>query len=448
MAKKNEEKLAHQPILPLLIGLSVPAIFSMMIQALYNVVDTIYVGRLSKEALSALSLAFPVQLVLIAIGVGTGIGASSLISRLLGRGNHPEARRAGEQVMLLSLLYGVIFGVIGFFFSRPIMHLFTEDLMLIDLSVQYVRIIMVGSVAMFIPMIGNNILRGQGDTLRPMISMLIGAITNIVLDPFLIFGIGFFPRLGIAGAAYATIFARFVSGLYILGIIFSDKNIIRPTFNRFRLDRELITKVYRVAFPAMMMQMLASFMVTGINRIIGQSSLEAVAAFGIYFRLQSFILMPVFGLNQGFMPIVGYNFGHDNPHRVKEAIGYGFAVAFTFTFLGFLLFRFLPGPLILLFNDDPKLYRIGVHLLRTIAWAYPLIGPAILGATIFQALGKGMPSLVLSCSRQILLLLPMAFFLYRFGGLNAIWWAFPLSEGIAFVANMTWLRFTLKKALG
>ncbi len=447
MAKRNEEKLAHQPILPLLIGLSVPAIFSMMIQALYNVVDTIYVGRLSKEALSALSLAFPVQLVLIAIGVGTGIGASSLISRLLGGGKKDEARRAGEQVMLLSLLYGVIFGVIGFFFSRPIMHLFTENLMLIDLSVQYVRIILMGSVAMFIPMIGNNILRGQGDTLRPMISMLIGAITNIVLDPFLIFGIGFFPRLGIAGAAYATIFARFVSGLYILSIIFSDKNIIRPTFKRFRLNRALITKVYKVAFPAMMMQMLASFMVTGINRIIGQSSLEAVAAFGIYFRLQSFILMPVFGLNQGFMPIVGYNFGHDNPHRVKEAIGYGFAVAFTFTFLGFLLFRFLPGPLILLFNDDPKLYAIGVHLLRTIAWAYPLIGPAILGATIFQALGKGMPSLVLSFSRQILLLLPMAFFLYRYGGLDTIWWAFPLSEGIAFVANMTWLRFTLKKAL-
>lgn len=430
---EKENRLGVEPILPLLIKLSIPSILSMMIQALYNVVDSIYVGQYSKIGLSALSLAFPLQIILISVAVGTGVGASSLISRLLGRGEKRQASNAAEHVLLLSIVYGFVIGIIGIFFSRDLISIFTDDPQLIDLATEYISIIFKGSIFLFVPMLANNILRGEGNTFVPMVSMLIGSIINVVLDPFLIFGIGFFPELGVAGAAYATVFSRFISGIYIVYQVLNNKGDLQLDFKKFKFDFSILKDVYSVGFPAMVMQSLGSFTVGGLNIIVGSYNLDALAVVGMYFRLQSFVFMPVFGLNQGFMPIVGYNYGHNNIERMKSAIKYALVTGFVITTLGFILFQTIPGSLVRMFNDDPDLVRIGVDALKIISISFPIVGIAIVGATAFQAIGRGFISLSLSFLRQIIILLPLAYFLGRAGGLDYVWYSFPISEAISFV---------------
>lgn len=441
----HENRLGVEPIIPLLIKLSIPSIISMTVQALYNIVDSIYVGRLSTDALSALSLAFPLQMILIATAVGTGTGASSLISRLLGRGNKKRASNAAEHVLLLSLVYGLIIGLIGFFFSENLISLFTNNDVLIDLGTRYIRIIFVGSIFLFIPMLSNNILRGEGNTFVPMISMLIGSIINIILDPLLIFGIGFFPKMGVEGAALATIIARAISGSYIVYMVFTNDKDIQLDLKNFKFDLSIIGEIYQVGLPAMVMQFLASFMIGGLNIIVGSYNEYAIAVVGIYFRLQSFVFMPVFGLNQGYMPIVGYNYGFNKPDRMKETIKYGLIIGFSFTTLGFILFQLFPEGLIKMFNSDSELIEIGVHALKTISLAFPIIGLAIVGSTTFQAVGKGFASMILSFLRQIILLLPIAYFLAQIGQLDLVWYAFPISEVISFTILAIWYKKIFKR---
>ncbi|MBM7556603.1 MATE family efflux transporter [Halanaerobacter jeridensis] len=442
---KKSDRLGTEKILPLLFKLSVPSIIGMMIQALYNVVDSIYIGRYSKQALSALSLSFPIQILLIAIAVGTGVGSSSLISRLLGSGQDQQADNAAEHTIAITLIYGVLFFLIGYFYSRELFQLLTNDIDLINIGSEYIRIIMLGSIAMFFPMIANNILRGEGNTFAPMLTMLIGAVINIILDPFFIFGFGFFPTLGVAGAAYATVLARFISGIFIAFILFSDNNQLKLKMKDFKFEATIIYKIYKVGLPAMMMQLLASIMILGVNWILSQYHPLAIAAMGIYFRLQSFVFMPVFGLTQGYMPIIGYNYGHNKPQRMKKTIKYGFIVAISFTTAGLVLFQIFAEELILLFNSDPQLVSIGASALKKISIAFPIIGPAIIGSTTFQAIGKGMPSLLLSFLRQIILLLPIMYFLGEFYGLSNLWYAFPISETIATIIMIFWLSLTLRK---
>lgn len=427
----NENRLGTEPILPLLIKLSIPSIFSMTIQALYNVVDSIYVGRYSVNGLSALSLAFPLEMFLISIAVGTGVGGSSLISRLLGKRKTEKASRVAEHVLLLSVLYGIIVAIIGIFFSRDLISLFTDDQALIQMATDYVRIMFIGSTFLFVPILSSDILRGEGNTVVPMVAMLIGAIINIALDPFLIFGKGPFPELGAAGAAYATVFSRFVSGIYIIYMVLNNDKDIKVDRKEFKFNFKIIKDIYKVGLPAMIMQFLGSFMVAGLNLIVGSYNNDAIAVIGIYFKLQSFIFMPIFGLNQGYMPIVGYNYGFNKPDRMKEAIKYGLLTAFVITTFGFLLFQFIPVTLVSLFNDDPKLIKLGVHALKTISLAFPIIGIAIVASTTFQAVGKGFISLIISFLRQIIILLPAAYMLGKVGGLDYIWYAFPISELIS-----------------
>lgn len=443
----NENRLGVEPILPLLIKLSIPSIVSMTIQALYNVVDSIYVGRLSTDALSSLSLAFPLQMILISIAVGTGVGTSSLISRLLGQGKKEKASNAAEHVLLLSLFYGLVIGAVGLFFSKNLISMFTENRNFIQLGTEYIRIIFMGSVFLFVPMLSNNILRGEGNTLVPMISMLIGSIINIILDPLLIFGIGPFPALGVAGAAYATVIGRMISGIYIVYKVLTNDKDLKLNLKKFKFDFNIIKDVYRVGLPAMIMQFLASFMVGGLNIIVGSYNEYAVAVVGIYFRLQSFVFMPVFGLNQGYMPIIGYNYGHNNPNRMKETIKYGLIVGFSITTLGFILFQLIPGPLIKLFNDNEELIRIGINALKTISLAFPIIGIAIVGSTTLQAVGKGFASMIVSFLRQIIILLPVAFILGKIGGLRWVWYAFPISEGVSFILLLIFFKKIFSKIL-
>jgi putative MATE family efflux protein len=436
--------MGTEPILPLLFKLAVPSILSMFIQSMYNVVDSIFVARLSEDALAALSLAFPIQMAQIAVAVGTGVGASSLISRSLGRGNRQDAEKAASHVLLLAIVYGAISAFIGVFLSEQLIGIFTDDPLLIDYGTRYIWIILVGAMAMYIPMIANSILRGEGNTFIPMVTMLIGAIMNIILDPLFIFGYGVFPRMEIEGAAVATVLSRIISGSFIVYMLFKGENQVKVSFRNFEFDFSVIKDIYQVGFPAVLMQVLASVMVGGLNTILDGYSSTAIAAMGIYFRLQSFVFMPVFGLNQGYLPIVGYNFGYNNSKRVKEAMKAGFLTGFAFTLLGFVIFQLFPKQLILLFGDSPELLEIGVKALRTISLAFPVIGPAIVGGTTFQAVGKGMPSLILSFSRQILILLPLAFLLGRIGGLDLLWYAFPIAELIAVAWMAVWLKSTMK----
>ncbi|OCL26653.1 MATE family efflux transporter [Orenia metallireducens] len=445
MEENKSDRLGTEPIVPLLLKLSIPSILGMAIQALYNVVDSIYIGRVSTEALSALSLAFPIQMVLIAIAVGTGVGTSSLISRLLGEKKEHRANNVAEHVIFVTIVYGIIAALVGFFFTKEIFTIFTQDPILLELGVEYTKIIFIGSLAMFFPMIANNILRGEGNTIMPMVTLLIGAILNIILDPFFIFGIGIFPELGVAGAAYATVISRIISGLFILFILFSDKNQIKLKLEEFQFDLSIIKGIYQVGFPAMIMQLLASVMIAGVNMIVGGYNLTAIAVMGVYFRLQSFVFMPVFGLNQGFMPIVGYNYGHNNPQRMKKTIKYSILIAFSFTTAGLIVFQLFPKELLLLFNKDQELLSIGEVALRRISLAFPIIGPAIIGSTTFQAIGKGFPSLLLSFLRQMILLLPIMYILGELFGLDALWFSFPISELIATILMIFWLKSTLKE---
>lgn len=445
MKNISSKRLGEQKIVNLLFKLSTPAIIGMLIQALYNVVDSIYIGRLSTKALAALSLTFPVQMILISISVGTGIGANSLISRLLGKGDKKSANNTAEHVVIISVIYGIITAFFGVLFSDKILRFFTQDQVLINLGTSYIRIIMLGSIAMYIPIIFNNILRGEGNTFIPMVCMLIGAITNIILDPFMIFGIGFFPKLGVEGAAYATIIARFISGIFITIVLLSDKNEVKLNLKDFSWDKSIVKKIYKVGFPAMLMQLLASVMIGGMNKIVIRFDEVALAVVGIYFRLQSFVFMPVFGLNQGYIPIVGYNYGHNNPKRMKKTIKYGMFIGFVFTTLGFILFQFFPEQLISLFNDDKELLRLGVIALKRISLTFPIVGISIVGSATFQALGKGMPSLIISFMRQIIVLLPTMYFLGEVFGLNSLWYAFPISEVLTFIVILFWLRKTVKK---
>lgn len=439
--------LGEDPILPLLFKLSIPGMVSMSVQAFYNVVDSFFVARVSEEALAALSIAFPFHIILIAIAVGTGIGTNSLISRFLGGKKHDQAVLAAEHVLVISGIYAVLMAVIGLVITEPAVRTFSDNPEIIAYAVQYVRVILVGSGALFFSLITSDILRGQGNTFAPMMAMLLGAVVNIILDPFLIFGIGFFPRLEVLGAAIATVFSKLLGALFILWMLFKGDNQVIPRFRNFHFRGSILKEIYKVGLPAMTMQLLASVMLSGMNLIVSGLDELALAVNGLYFRLQSFVFMPVFGVTQGYIPLMGYNYGYGKPERMKTTLKYGVIFTFIITMSGFVLFQFFPYQLMGLFDSGEELTEIGVAALKTISIGFPVIGPAIIGSTTFQAIGKGMPSLTLSFMRQILLLLPFAYLFSLTGEVNNVWYAFPLSEGITFVVMVFWLGYTFKKEL-
>ena len=444
---QESDRLGTEAIIPLLLKLSAPGVIGMMINAFYNIVDSIYIGRLSTEALSALSLSFPIQMIIISLSAGTGIGTNSLISRLLGQGKKRRANNTAEHVFFIALIYAALTMVVGLFWAEDLIRLFTNNQNLINLTSQYLKIILLGSITIYVPIIFNNILRGEGNTFTPMLTMMIGAITNIILDPFLIFGIGFFPKLGIEGAAYATLFGRGLAGIFIIYIVLYGDNEVTLELSKFNLDFSILKDIYQVGLPAMLMRALASVMLAGMNRIVGYYDTTAIAVVGIYFRMQSIIILPIFGLSQGFMPLVGYNYGHGNPKRMKKTIAFGSLLAFTFAIIGFTVFQIFPTQLITLFNKDPELIKIGSNALKKISFAYLIMGFNIIGSTTFQALGRGLPSLFISALRQIIILLPVMYFLGQLNGLESLWFAFPIAETVSFSLLIFWLLNTIKKAV-
>ncbi|OWZ83161.1 MATE family efflux transporter [Natranaerobius trueperi] len=451
MKVASSEKLGTDPILPLLLKLSLPGIVSMGIQALYNVVDSFFVAQVNEEAIAGLSVAFPMQIFLIALSVGTGVGTSSLISRMLGGGDRNGAISVTEHVLFISLVYSAVVFFIGFFLPKSFIYLFSDDPLIAEYAFQYGRIILMGSLPLFFGFLISDALRGQGNTLIPMVGMITGAIINIILDPILIYGLGPIPRLEVQGAAIATVISKTVTFLIVLYELLKGDNEVKPKFKNglkhFKVNKDIIKNIYKVGLPAAVMQMLASIMISGLNIIVGNLNDLALSATGIYFRIQSFVFMPVFGLNQGYIPLVGYNFSNGNVDRVKKVIGYGALIGGLFTGLGFILFQTIPSIIASPFVASEELMDIVVTAFKRISIGFPVIGPAIIGATTFQAIGKGVPSLTLSFFRQIILLLPIAYFLSLTGNLSLVWFAFPISEFISFVFLILWLYTTLKKEL-
>ena len=433
MSEIRENKMGTKPMLPLVLGMSLPAMFSMIIQALYNVVDSIFVARYSSKALSAVSLAYPLQMIMISFCVGTAIGVNSLIARRLGAKNFAEANSAATHGLFLAACNSVLFLIIGLLFSRGFISMFTKDQLIIGYGTQYLTIVLSISIGAMISVMGEKILQSTGNMIFPMLTQLTGAVINIILDPLFIFGIGPFPELGVVGAAVATVIGQWCSMAFILLVLFKRKHDVKITIRGFRPSGRIIRDIYVVGLPAIIMQSVASIMVSGINAIISMADAAAATAeayinsFGIYFKLQSFIFMPVFGLNQGVSPIIGYNYGARNGKRMYSAFRLGLFIAVLIMAGGTLLFQLAPSWLLSLFDADALMMQVGVPTLRTISLSFVFAAVGIMFATLFQAIGKGTYSLIMSVARQLIVLLPVAFVLSKIN-MTVMWYAFPIAE--------------------
>lgn len=433
----------------LLISMSLPMMLSMLVQAMYNVVDSIFVSRISENALTAVSLAFPLQTLLIAIGAGTGVGVNSLLSKSLGEKNYDKANKAAMNGIFLYILSYVVSAIIGILAVRPFYASQIKDapVEIMDMGVEYLTIVMVASFGLYAQFIFERLLQATGRTFFTMVSQMTGAIINIILDPILIFGYFGLPKMGVAGAAVATIAGQIVGG--IIGFIYNVRKNedITLSFRGFRPDGHIIKTIYKVGFPSIIMQSIGSIMTYGMNLILVGLSATAAAVFGVYFKLQSFFFMPVFGLNNGIIPIVAYNYGAQKKHRMIRTIKWGMLIAFCFLFAGFIVFETVPDVLLLMFDASENMLGIGIPALRIIAVHFLIAWFCIVAGSVFQAVGNGMYSLYVSVARQLVVLLPAAYILAKIGGLNLIWWSFPIAELMSCLISTICLILTFKKVI-
>ena len=415
----------------LLLALSLPAMIGMTVQALYNVVDTFWVGKLGPEAIAALSICFPIQMLMIAVATGTGIGLTSIISRRLGENPDSEAVNAAEHGIMLVLFYGVLVTILGLIYAGPLLHTFGATPELFDSSKDYIKIILLGSILMFFGILSGSIIQAEGNAGTPMKSMLSGAITNIILDPFLIFGIGPFPEMGIQGAAIATLIGQLAACSINFRYIFGRQGQLILSLRNFKLSFYILGEIYKVGLPSMVMQLVNSLIMVVLNRILGSYGYLAIGALGVFFRVQSLIFMPVIGLTHGLTPIVGFAYGARRLDRMKEAIKKASLVSFIIMSIGFLAFQLIPGQVVAAFNNDPLLIELGKECMRNISILMPFVGPSIIMISSFQAAGKGFTALWLSLLRQLVFLLPAIFILSSILDLRGVWLAFPASDFLA-----------------
>lgn len=438
--QRSVNVMGTKPMFPLLMSMSVPAMFSMLIQALYNIVDSIFVSQID-GGLTAVSLAYPLQMIMISVAVGTGVGVNSLIARRLGAKRYDEASDAATHGIVIAVLSWLAFVIIGLSFSKVFMSLFTSDSKIFTYGTQYLNVVLVASLGCMVSVMCEKTLQATGNMIIPMFTQLLGAIINIILDPFFIHGYWIFPKLEVLGAAVATVVAQFCSMFFILIFLFAKKHDIKINFRKFRLKVSVVKNIYVVGFPAIIMQSIGSVMVSGINFIIKTfASTVAVAKaytdiFGVYFKLQSFVFMPVFGLSQGTSPIIGYNYGAKNKKRMYQAIKLSMIVAVVIMTMGLLLFQFGSTFLLNMFEADELMLKLGVPAFRIISLCFIPAAIGITFSTLFQAVGKGIRSMLLSIMRQLLVLLPSAFILAQFS-LEIMWYSFPIAEAFALVAAM------------
>lgn len=405
---------------------SIPIMISMLVQALYNVVDGIFVARYSADSFTAVSLVFPIQMLMIAVGTGLGVGINSLVSRRLGEGRAEAARDAARNGIFLELCGGLLFCLFGILGARSFMHVFTEDQHLQALGGQYLTIVTVFSFGLLLSMVFERLMQSTGNTTLSMTTQLAGAVTNIILDPIMIFTLD----MGVAGAAWATVIGQWVSMSLGLFLNQTRNRELKVSLRGFRPDGGTVREILAVGFPSIIMQAISSVMNVGMNMILLGFGNTAVNVLGVYFKLQSFIFMPVFGLGNGLVAIVGYNYGARQRERVYAAIKVALTIALGIMGVGLLLFMTVPQLLLSLFEsgDAGDLRVMGQAALRTISLSFLMAAIGIIVTVVFQAVGKGVYSLIMSLCRQLIVLLPAAYLLSRTGSVSAVWWAFPIAE--------------------
>ncbi|MCQ5028614.1 MATE family efflux transporter [Flavonifractor sp. DFI.6.63] len=432
----QENKMGVMPVRRLLITMALPMMISMLVQALYNVVDSIFVAQISESALTAVSLVFPFQNLMISIGVGTAVGVNALLSRSLGEKNFALADQTAENGVFLSLLSYLAVLVLSLTLAQPFMAIQIDDPEIISYGVSYLRLVGGLSVGMFAAIMLERLLQSTGRTFYTMITQGLGAVINIVLDPLMIFGIGPFPEMGVAGAALATVIGQCVGAVLALYYNIRHNPEIHPRLRGFRPNGAVIRRIYAVGVPSILLSSIGSVMTFGMNQILTSFTSTATAVFGIYFKVQSFAFMPIFGLNNGMVPIVSYNLGAQKKKRLVGTVKFAFLLALCIMIAGFLVFQLLPAPILRLFDASDTMLSIGVPALRIISISFLLASGSIISISTLQALGKGVQSMMISFTRQLIVLLPVAWLLSLRGTLESIWWAFPIAEVVTLALSV------------
>ena len=446
-AAPQENKMGVMPVGRLLAGMAVPMMISMLVQALYNVVDSVFVSRISENAFNAVGLAFPLQSLMIAVGAGTAVGINALLSRSLGEKKQDMADRAAGAGIFLSLCSAVVFALIGIFLSRPFFLAQAKSVPeIVEMGTAYTRICLGLSVGIFCQFCFERLLQSTGRTTLAMLTQLAGAITNIVLDPIFIFGLLGAPRLGVTGAAVATVLGQFVGAILAIIMNLKCNHDIHIRSRLIRPDKAAVKEIYRVGIPSIVMQSIGSVMTFGMNKILFVFTPTATAVFGAYFKIQSFIFMPVFGLNNGMLPIISYNYGAARMDRVKRTVKLTICTAVCIMTAGFAVFQLAPATLLALFDASAEMTAIGVPALRIISISFLLAGFCIISGSVCQAIGNPLYSMVVSICRQLVVLLPAAWLLAQTGRLELVWWSFPIAEIASVTLSAIFLRRTMRSA--
>lgn len=442
MQQERSRMLGSMPMGRLIPTISVPIMISMLVQALYNIVDSIFVARYSQEALTAVSLAYPIQMLMVALATGMGTGINSLVSRKLGEKRLEEAREAAKNGMMIEIASWLLFVVIGLFLSRPLMTLFTPDAHLQELGTTYLSIVCTVSVGLFTSICFERLMQATGNTVGSMLTQLTGAVVNTILDPIMIFGWFGLPAMGIAGAAWATVIGQISATCLGLFLNQTRNKELHLNWKGFRPSLQMLRGIVSVGLPSTVMSSISSVLNVCMNMILIAFGNAAVSVLGVYFKLQSFVFMPVFGLSNGLVPIVGYNYGARIRSRVYGAIKVALCWAGAIMILGTAAFILIPETLMSLFEtgEASELTAIGVVALRTICLSFIPAAVGITLSTVFQAVGKGTYSLIMSLCRQLVVLLPSAWILARLGGLDALWWSFPIAEIVSVIICLVLFR--------
>ena len=425
---QQENKMGVMPVNKLILSMSIPMVLSMLVQALYNIIDSMFVAQISENALTAVSLAFPAQNLMIAVATGTGVGINANLSRSLGEKNFERANQVANHAIFLAVCSYLVFAIFGIFFAETFFRMQTDIPDIVEYGTSYLRICTIFSIGIFGEIAFERLLQSTGKTFYAMIVQGAGAITNIVLDPIFIFGLFGMPKLGVAGAAVATVAGQIVACVIGFFLNRAKNHEIQLSLSKFRPNKYVIGRIYSVGIPSIIMASVGSVMTFGMNKILIGFTSTATAVFGVYFKLQSFIFMPVFGLNNGTVPIVAYNYGARRPDRIMQTLKLAVIYAVSIMFVGVVAFQTIPDKLLMIFNASDLMLEIGVPALRTISLSFMFAGYCIVCSSTFQALGHGMMSLWTSVIRQLVVLLPAAFVLSRVGGLSYVWYSYPIAE--------------------
>ncbi len=440
-AAPKENKMGTMPVKRLIVNMSVPMMISMLVQALYNVVDSIFVAQISENALAAVTFAFPMQNLMIALASGTGVGINALLSKSLGEKNYEHSDAAAANGLLLTCFNAVLFLLIGIFLTNPFICSQTSDPDIIAAGDTYLSIVCMLSVGLFFQITFERLLQSTGLSILSMCSQLTGAVINIIFDPIMIFGLCGFPALGVAGAAYATVLGQCVAALLGLfmnirfnkEIHFSLKRVLRPS-------GAIIRRIYFVGIPSILMMSIGSIMTYFMNLILTGFSTTATAVFGVYYKLQSFFFMPVFGLNNGLIPVLAYNYGARQKKRIDTALKFSILLAFCIMVCGTVTMELFPGQLLRLFSASPEMEQMGIKALRIIAVHFPLAAFGIVMGSIFQAFSQSIYSLIVSLGRQLVVLVPVAWLLSLTGNVNNVWWCFLIAETVSLLLSIFFFK--------